>query len=269
MINVLFVGDIFGKPGRNLILKHINKIKNYYNIDFIIANGENTAGGAGLTAPIAHSLFEAGINAITLGNHMWDQKGFEQEIDNLPYVCRPANISKKSPGKPVLMIEHNGYRYAIFTVLGRIFMNKPCDCPFEAANRILEELSNQQYHAIIAEIHAETTSEKMALGRYLDGRVSLVVGTHTHVQTADATILPNETAYITDVGMTGPHDSIIGVSSSIIINQFLDGIPRRYEVAKNDVRLSACLATVNPKTKRTTFFKSIQLDEASIEKLGL
>lgn len=247
MPRILFIGDIVGRPGRSFVLRVLSNIKESLSLDIVIANAENAAGGAGVTSAICKDLLAVGIDAITLGDHVWDQRGFAEEIDGLAQVCRPANLPSIAPGRTHLIVEFKGFRLAVFTVLGTAFMKKKVDCPFRTCDRLLDALKNDA-DAFVVEIHAEATAEKVALGRYLDGRAALVVGTHTHVPTADACILPNGTAYITDVGMTGPFDSVIGVKTDIIVSQFLDSIPRRYEIAKNDVRLCGCLVTLEDTT---------------------
>lgn len=241
----MFIGDIVGRPGRTFVARIAGSLRKDLNLDFIIANAENSAGGSGVTSAIAKSLHNSGVDAITLGDHVWDQAGFSEEIDSLPFLCRPANLPQGSPGKDHLIIEKNNFRLAVFTLLGTTFMKKKVDCPFRTADKLILALQGQ-VDAILVEIHAEATSEKIALGWYLDGRVALVVGTHTHVATADETILPNGTAYLTDVGMTGPHDSVLGVEKDKIIGQFLDGLPRRYSIASNDVKISSCILDIQP-----------------------
>jgi 2',3'-cyclic-nucleotide 2'-phosphodiesterase len=213
-------------------------------IDFVIANGENAAAGAGITASIAKSILESGVDAITLGDHVWDQRGWENEISQIEHVCRPANLPRACPGWDHLIIENRGFRVAVFTVLGRSFMNMKADCPFLTADRMIEQL-RPQADAIVVEIHAEATSEKQAIGWHLDGRVTAVIGTHTHVPTADATVLPKGTAFICDVGMTGPYASVLGREIKPVVQRFLDGMPRRFEVATEDVRLSGALIEVD------------------------
>ena len=209
MLKLLFIGDVVGRPGRELIQERLVKLRIDRGIDFVIANAENAAAGAGITGAIAKSLLESGVDAITLGDHVWDQRGWETEITRVDRVCRPANLPSKCPGWDHQIIEARGFRVAVFTVLGRTFMNLKADCPFQTADRMIGQLKGQA-DAIIVEIHAEATSEKQALGWYLDGRVTAVLGTHTHVPTADARVLPKGTAFMCDVGMTGPYASVLG-----------------------------------------------------------
>jgi metallophosphoesterase (TIGR00282 family) len=218
-------------------------------IDFIIANGENSAAGSGITFSIARSLLEAGVDAITLGDHVWDQRGWESDITRIERVCRPANLPASNPGWDHLIIETRGFRVAVFTVLGRQFMGLKADCPFLCADRMIEQLRGQA-DAIVVEVHAEATSEKIALGWHLDGRVTAVLGTHTHVPTADACILPKGTAFICDVGMTGPYASVLGRQVAPVLGKFIDGLPRRFEVATEDVRLSGALIEISASMAR-------------------
>lgn len=244
MLKLLFIGDIVGRPGRELIQERLVKLRVDRGIDFVIANGENSAAGSGITGSIAKSLLESGVDAITLGDHVWDQRGWESEITRIDRVCRPANLPSKCPGWDHLIIESRGFRVAVFTVLGRSFMNMKADCPFQTADRMIEQLKAQA-DAIIVEIHAEATSEKQALGWYLDGRVTAVLGTHTHVPTADGRVLPKGTAFMCDVGMTGPYASVLGRAIDPIVSRFIDGMPRRFEVAEDDVRISGALIEID------------------------
>lgn len=246
MKKILFIGDVVGRPGRTFLAEKLPELRERYQADFLIANGENAAAGAGITGKIARTLLQAGLDGITLGDHVWDQKILVPEIDQIDGLCRPANLPMSCPGKEFLILEKNGFRLGVFTVLGRTFMS-PCNCPFLEADRVLARLSGQ-VDAVIVEIHAEATSEKLAFGRYLDGRVAAVIGTHTHVPTADSVVLPKGTAYITDVGMTGPYESILGREIEPVLGRFLDGMPRRFEVANEDVRISGAALTIDEKT---------------------
>ena len=240
MLKLLFIGDIVGRPGRDIVGDRVQKLRTDLGLDFIIANAENSAAGAGITGSIAKSLLDCGIDALTLGDHVWDQRGFEGEIGQIEHVCRPANLPESCPGWDHLIIESRGFRVAVFTVLGRQYMNIKAECPFLCADRMINRLKAQA-DAIIVEIHAEATSEKQAMGWHLDGRVTAVLGTHTHVPTADAVVLPKGTAFMCDVGMTGPHESVLGREIAPVIGRFLDGLPRRFEVSTGDNRLSAAL----------------------------
>jgi metallophosphoesterase (TIGR00282 family) len=249
MLKLLFVGDIVGRPGRDIVIAQAARLRAELGIDFIIANGENSAAGSGITFSIARSLLEAGVDAITLGDHVWDQRGWESDITRIERVCRPANLPASNPGWDHLIIETRGFRVAVFTVLGRQFMGLKADCPFLCADRMIEQLRGQA-DAIVVEVHAEATSEKIALGWHLDGRVTAVLGTHTHVPTADARILPKGTAFICDVGMTGPYASVLGRQVAPVLGKFIDGLPRRFEVATEDVRLSGALIEISASMAR-------------------
>jgi metallophosphoesterase (TIGR00282 family) len=249
MLKLLFIGDIVGRPGRDIVVDRVPRLRTEHAIDFVIANGENAAAGAGITGAIAKSLLGGGVDAITLGDHVWDQRGWENEIGQIEHVCRPANLPKSNPGWDHLILEKRGFRVAVFTVLGRTYMNLKADCPFLCADRMIEQLKAQA-DAIIVEVHAEATSEKIALGWHLDGRVTAVLGTHTHVPTADACVLPKGTAFMCDVGMTGPYASVLGRDVNAVVGRFLDGMPRRFEVATEDVRLSGALVEISASMAR-------------------
>lgn len=251
MLKLLFIGDIVGRPGRELVLDRLPRLRTEHAVDFVIANAENAAAGAGITGGIARSLLAGGVDAVTLGDHVWDQRGWENEIGQMERVCRPANLPRSCPGWDYLVIEARGFRLAVFTVLGRQYLGMKAECPFLCADRMLEQL-RAQADAIIVEVHAEATSEKQALGWYLDGRVTAVIGTHTHVPTADAQVLPKGTGFICDVGMTGPYASVLGRQTEPVIAKFLDGMPRRFEVASGDVRLSGALVEIAPGSAQTT-----------------
>lgn len=249
MLKLLFVGDIVGRPGRDFINERMARIRSEHAIDFVIANGENAAAGAGINGTIARSLLGAGVDAITLGDHVWDQRGWESEISQIERVCRPANLPASNPGWDHLIIESRGFRVGVFTVLGRQYMGLKADCPFLCADRMIAQLKSQ-CDAIIVEIHAEATSEKQAMGWYLDGRVTAVLGTHTHVPTADARVLPKGTAFMCDVGMTGPYQGVLGREIEPVVAKFVDGMPRRFEVATDDVRLSGALIEISAQMAR-------------------
>ena len=248
-MKVLFIGDIVGNPGRKVLKEIINEINRQECIDFCIANGENSAGGSGINYVIAQELYKAGIDAITLGNHTWSKREVLNFIDEDSKVVRPANYPQETPGQGSTIINGKNGKIGILNLLGRVYMDS-VDCPFKAADRELEYLKSS-VKVIIVDIHAEATSEKCAIAWYLDGRVSCVFGTHTHVQTADERILPCGTGFITDVGMTGPYEGIIGVDREIIIQKFLTHMPARFEVAKGIVQFNAILAEIDEKTGRT------------------
>lgn len=249
MLKLLFIGDIVGRPGREFVGDRLPRLRSEHGLDFVIANGENAAAGAGITATIAKSILESGVDAITLGDHVWDQRGWETDITQMERICRPANLPSTCPGWDHLIIESRGFRLAVFTVLGRQYLGMKADCPFHCADRMVDQLKAQA-DAIVVEIHAEATSEKQALGWYLDGRVTAVIGTHTHVPTADAQVLPKGTAFICDIGMTGPYASVLGREVAPVVSKFLDGMPRRFEVATGDVRLSGALIEISASMAR-------------------
>lgn len=243
-MKLLFIGDIVGKPGRDIVCALVPKLRAERGIDFIIANAENAAAGSGITGTIARTLLDHGVDAITLGDHVWDQKGWESEIGSFDRVCRPANLPASCPGRDHLIVERNGFRLLVFTVLGRNFMGPKVDCPFLTADALLQKHAGK-FDGVLAEVHAEATSEKQAMGWYLDGRATAVLGTHTHVATADASLLRRQTAFLCDVGMTGPYESVLGREIAPVIGRFIDGMPRRFEVAEGDVRLSGALVEFN------------------------
>ncbi len=244
-MKLLFIGDIVGRPGREIVAALVPALRAERGIDFVIANGENAAAGAGITGAICATLLAAGIDVITLGDHVWDQKGFEHEIKTFDRVCRPANLPAGNPGRDHVIVEKNGFRLLVCTLLGRSFMGLKAECPFRGIDALLARLAGQ-FDGALVEIHAEATSEKQAMGWHLDGRVTAVLGTHTHVATADGSLLRQQTAFMCDVGMTGPHESVLGREIEPVVGRFLDGLPRRCEVATGDVRLSAALVEFNP-----------------------
>lgn len=239
-MRVLFIGDIVGSPGRQIVRDRLADLVEHQHLDLVIANGENSASGFGITPRIAEELFHCGIEVITGGNHSWDRKEIYDFIPQEPRLLRPANFAEGNPGSGLYLgTAKNGVKYAVLNLQGRVFL-VPNDDPFKKADSVLDKIPSEVAF-ILVDIHAETTSEKIAFGWYLDGRVSAVVGTHTHVATADERVLPEGTAYITDVGMTGPHEGIIGMERSAIIKKFMDGLPTRFEVATGDVQMNAVL----------------------------
>ncbi len=254
-MNILFIGDINGKAGRKVIKNSLPAMIKNKNIDFIIANGENSAGGFGITKEKYLELLSYGIDVITTGNHIWDKKEAIDLIKCETNILRPANYPDNNPGAGygVFEAKKSKVKIGVINLIGRIFM-PPADCPFTTAQKIVNEISSQT-KIIIVDIHAEATSEKQALGFYLDGKVSAVIGTHTHVQTADERILPAGTGFITDAGMTGPFDSVIGVEKDKIIRRFLTLMPEKFDVAKNNLWLNAVLLSIDETTGKT---KSIE-----------
>lgn len=254
-MNILFIGDIVGNPGRKIARQIIPIIKKEHSIDFCIANGENAAGGSGITYAVAQELYRSGVDAITLGNHTWSKRDIVNFIDEDPKIVRPANYPSESPGKGSTVVEKDHLKIGIVNVLGRVFMDN-IDCPFKAATREIEYLKNF-VKVILVDIHAEATSEKNAIAWYLDGKVSCVFGTHTHIQTSDEKILPSGTGFITDVGMTGPYEGILGVDRNIIIQKFLTHMPARFEVAKGMVQFNGIIADIDDITGKTKRLKRI------------
>ncbi|MGZ0654606.1 TIGR00282 family metallophosphoesterase [Coraliomargarita sp. W4R53] len=258
MPKILFLGDIVGRPGRNFVIERVATLREELGADIVIVNAENSAGGAGITKKIADSLIAAGVDAITLGDHVWDQKNFENEIDQLEHVCRPANLPEQNPGRTHLIVEKDGFRLGILTVLGRNYLAIKSSCPFRIADAKLEELKSQ-CDAVFVEAHMEATSEKIALGWHLDGRAAAVVGTHTHVPTADGRVLPGGTAYLSDAGMCGPYASVLGRDVEHVVATFLDGMKRRFPVAEDDVRIAGCLIDIDPTTGLSLSFERVEL----------
>ncbi len=251
-MNILFIGDIFGRPGRNIVKDRLPALLQQHSIDLVIANGENAAAGFGITPALAEELFDLGIDVMTTGNHIWDKREiieYFQMADGNPHsparrLLRPANFPASMPGWGVYEGQKNGVDYAVINLQGRVFMGSSDD-PFRVADRILDQIKAK---IVFVDFHAEATSEKIAFGWYLDGRVTAVVGTHTHVPTADEIVLPKGTAYITDVGMTGPYDSVIGVKKELVVDKFLSAMPARFEAASGDVRLCAVVVECDDKT---------------------
>jgi len=243
LIKILYIGDVVGQPGRRALHQKLEPVVDRERIDFTIVNIENAAGGFGVTEAIMEELSELPINAYTSGNHIWDKKDFIDNYDHYEHVIRPANYPAGNPGKgKVVRQTAAGVNVGVLQLMGNVFM-PPCDNPFHTADRELAELDGTK--VIIVDIHGEASSEKQAMGRYLDGRVSAVVGTHTHVPTADERILPNGTAYQTDVGMSGAYDSVIGFRPDEALHRFLFNTPRKLEVAKRDIRLSGAMIEID------------------------
>lgn len=255
-MRILFIGDIMGRPGRKAAAAAIPKLRaEYGGFDFVIANGENSAGGFGLTEKVMKELFSSGIDILTNGNHIWDKKDFVPLLDSETNVLRPANHPDGTPGRGFAVYENNGEKLGVLCLQGRTFM-PPLEDPFRTAERIANE---SPVPAIFVDIHAEATSEKRALGRYLDGKVSAVVGTHTHIQTADEEILRGGTAYLTDAGMTGGHGGIIGMTAESVLPKFLYGTPCKFEIAEDDIRFQAAVIEIDGETGRAFDIKRINL----------
>ena len=255
-LRILFIGDIDGRPGREACKQAIPKLREQFGgFDFIIADGENAAGGFGLTEKVMNELFASGIDILTNGNHVWDKKDFVPYLDSETRILRPANHPEGTPGRGFAVYEKNGEKLAVICLLGRTFM-PPLDCPFRCADALLEK---NEAPAVFVDFHGEATSEKYALGRYLDGRVSAVAGTHTHVLTADEQVFAGGTAYITDAGMTGGHGGIIGMSYESVLPKFLYGTPCKFEVCDTNVRLQGAVIEIDSETGRAMDITRIDL----------
>jgi len=265
-LRILFIGDIFGRPGRSIVHARLHEMVSERKIDLVIANAENAAGGFGLTPPIAEEFLDLGINVLTTGNHVWDKRElvdyFNAAADE-PHsparrVLRPANYPAGTPGIGIYEGEAGDVPYAVINLQGRVFM-PAIDDPFRVADKLLAQTAAK---VIVVDMHAEATSEKVAMGWYLDGRVTAVIGTHTHVPTADERLLPRGTAYQTDVGMTGPYDGVIGVQKESILQRFLTGVPTRFEAATEGVRLCAVQVECDPATGRASAIERIMLGDS-------
>ena len=259
-MKILLLGDVVGRPGRKIVQQELSNLKNIYGPDLTIANCENASGGNGLTEKNAKEFFEWGIDIITMGNHVWDKREILNYIDNYPHLVRPANYPDPCPGKGYTIYEKNGIFVGVINLSGVIYLNN-LNCPFSTIDKVIEEISDQ-CQIIIVDFHAEATSEKIAMGYYCDGKASLVYGTHTHVQTADKRILPQGTGYLTDIGMTGPYDGILGVDKNIIIGQLISKRPAKYEMAEGAVQINGVVVEINDSTgkceKLENFIKIIE-----------
>lgn len=261
-MKLLCIGDVVGKPGRDILRDFLPQIRQDFGIDFVVANGENSAGGSGITRNMAEYLTRFGVDAITLGDHIWDQRCFEGEIDSIENLCRPANIPPENPGKKYLVIEKNSMKIGVFSLLGQTLMKIKADCPFRAAVSVCEELKDK-CDIIILDFHSETSSEKISMGNLLDGKAAVVFGTHTHIPTADARILENGTAYISDLGMTGPWDGCLGRDKNAVLQKFMDGRPRAFKVAEKDPRICGCIVEIDDASK-----KPVSIEQFIFPKFG-
>jgi metallophosphoesterase (TIGR00282 family) len=263
-VNVLFIGDIMGRPGRDLARRGIPVLVERHDIDLVVANVENAAAGFGVTRDIGEELRGYGIAVMTSGNHIWDKKEVLEYIPQQPRLLRPANFPAGVPGTGRVLAEtRSGQAVGVINVMGRVFM-QPLDDPFAVVLKEIEAL-RAKTRVILVDFHAEATSEKIAMGWHLDGKVTAVVGTHTHVQTADQRVLPGGTAYITDVGMTGPHDSIIGVEKGAALGRFLNGLPARFEAASGDPKLHAVVINADAATGKATSITRLSLTLAELK----
>jgi metallophosphoesterase (TIGR00282 family) len=260
-MKILFIGDIVGSPGRRAIKEFVPKIVKKEQIDFVVANGENAAGGSGVTPDIAEELFSYGLDAITSGDHIWKKKEIVEFLDAEDRLLRPANYPEGAPGKGWgVYSTKKGVKVGVINLVGRVFM-EAVECPFRVGRDIVEKIKKET-PVILIDIHAEATSEKIALVWYLDGMVSAVLGTHTHVQTADERIYPRGTAFISDLGMTGPHDSVIGRKVEQILTRFLTGLPTRFEMAEENIQLNGAIVTIDEKAGKALEIRRLN------EKLG-
>ncbi len=257
-MNILCIGDIVGKPGRAALEGLLPDLKKEFAVDFVIVNAENAAGGAGLSSRMAKHFFSIGCDVLTLGDHVWDQKELEPYLQEAEYLIRPANFPEGVPGRGWCIKETaSGKKVGVVNLLGRVFMRYNVSCPFRELKKIVEEIKKQT-NIIVVDMHAEATSEKVAIGHYIDGEVSALFGTHTHIQTADEKILAKGTAYITDLGMSGPYDSVIGQGKENIIQRFLTSMPIKFSVAKDDVKLHGVVVDIDEKTGKTNRIVRVQ-----------
>jgi metallophosphoesterase (TIGR00282 family) len=268
-VNILFVGDVFGSPGRRIVREHLPHLLETHAVDLLVINGENAAGGFGITPSIAEEIFDLGAHVITTGNHIWDKREIFEYMDVPAHsaergrrIIRPANYAAGTPGFGFYEGElPNGQTYAVMNLQGRVFMSS-CDDPFRKADELLDTIERStNARVILLDVHGEASSEKVALGWYLDGRVTAVLGTHTHIPTADERVLPNGTAYQTDVGMSGPYDSVIGVETELVLKRFLTGMPGKFEAAKGNPKICATLIGCDGGSGRAHSIKRIMLGE--------
>jgi metallophosphoesterase (TIGR00282 family) len=256
-MNILMIGDVFGEPGRTAVQKLLPRLKQEHRVDLTVVNVENAAAGAGVTPAIGRAFLDWGVDVMTSGNHIWDKKEVIEYIAKENLLLRPANYPTGTPGVGYVTVKAGPHKVGVVNLMGRIFMN-PIDCPFRKADEIVAELARET-SIILVDMHAEATSESVAMGWYLDGRVSAVVGTHRHVQTADERVLPGGTAYITDLGMTGPVDSVIGVDRALILQRFLTQMPIKFEPAKGPAALHGAVITVDPETGRASGIQRLRV----------
>ncbi len=249
-MNILFIGDVVGKPGRRVLTRFLPDIMEEHDAHLVVVNAENAAGGFGMSVSIHDQMVGMGVDVLTTGNHVWDRREFIKEIDQCERVIRPANFAPGVPGKGWIIIETDYGPAAVINLAGRVFM-QPVDCPFRKAQEIIEEIDSD-VKVILIDFHAEATSEKQAMARFLDGKAAAVAGTHTHVQTADESVLPAGTAFISDLGMTGPSQSIIGVKTEPIIEKFLLGMPKRFDTATGPEQINGAVVYCDPQTGKAT-----------------
>jgi metallophosphoesterase (TIGR00282 family) len=268
LLNILVVGDVVGSPGRALLRQGLRTLRARFDVDYVIANVENAAGGFGVTKEICDEILDLGVDCLTSGNHIWDKKEIVSFIDLIPQLLRPANYPSEQPGRGahVGRARRSGIAVATLNLSGRVFMHGAIDDPFSKARAEVERL-RRETSVIVVDFHAEATSEKTAMGYFLDGQVTAVLGTHTHVPTADERILPKGTAYCSDLGMSGPYDSVIGVEPQAIVQRFVTGMPCRFEVAKGDPRLAAVVIDVDQSNGRARGIQRLLLKPEELERL--
>src|SRR3954447_20745813 len=258
-LRILALGDVVGRPGRMVIHQKLPTLVRQRKIDLVVCNAENVAGGSGITQNLFHKLRSYGVDVITLGDHIYKRIDIVPTLQNSERIVRPANLSSNATGRPHTVVQTNsGVAVAIFSVMGRIFMNLPADDPFAASDRVLKSIPSG-VRVVVCDVHAEATSEKVALGHYLDGRCSLIVGTHTHIPTADAKLLPGGSAYISDLGMCGPYDSVLGRRKERVIKYMSTNMPAPFDVATNDVRLCGVWAEIDADTGRALAIERIEV----------
>jgi metallophosphoesterase (TIGR00282 family) len=257
-MKILMIGDVVGSPGRRIFRREIPRLRDELGLGAVIVNAENCAAGSGLTAALAGEFFDSGADVITLGDHTWGQKEFAGQIGSLEKVVRPANFAAECPGRGWTLAVMPTFRFAVINLQGRVFMN-PVDCPFKAVDRALAEIPKDV--PVFVDFHAEATSEKITFGHYVDGRVTAVVGTHTHVQTSDAIVLPGGTAYLTDLGMTGPYISSIGRDLKPVTRRFITGMPSRFDVAEGPCVLEGAVIEFDPATKKASSIETLRIRE--------
>ena len=258
-MRILMIGDLVGSPGRRIFKREIAGLRARLGVGAVVVNAENCAAGSGITAALARELLEAGADALTLGDHTWGQREFAGQIGALEGVVRPANYPAECPGRGWTLVVRPTFRFAVVNLQGRVFMN-PADCPFKALDRVLAEIPKDV--PVFVDFHAEATSEKITLGYYADGRVTALVGTHTHVQTSDALVLPKGTAYLTDLGMTGPYVSSIGRDLAPVTRKFVTGMPSRFDVAEGPCVLEGAVIDFDPATRRASAIETVRIRES-------
>ena len=267
-MNVLLIGDIVGSPGRHILKKALPRVVKKYDVDYVVANVENAAGGFGVTKEVCDEILDAGVDCMTSGNHIWDKKEILGMIDLIPQLLRPLNYPKHQPGRGsyVGTSKRGKVPVATLKLSGRVFMHGAMDDPFALGLAEVEKL-RQEAKVVLVDMHGEATSEKTAIAHYLDGKVTAVVGTHTHVPTCDHRVLAGGTAFVSDLGMTGPYDSVIGVTKEVVIERFLTGMPNRFETAKGDPRFAAAVVDADPETGKARSIDRMLLGEGDLQKL--